>query len=508
MGKIELLCLGTGDHVSAVYEHVSSSSFVLLADGFPVLLIGCGLGTARACQHYVHMVPECVLLLNGSASQCAELGAMVAVETQKGRHLKIFAEASYCDQVVEQLRGDIRDESCRLVDPTAVAVVRLSVIGDLSPIVGDFAVLLHRNTHRREGLSPAVSAVIFYREMAAVALAGPAAFDATLIAKLSVAPFVVAWVAGTSAAASARVCAGGTSVNDIVLFCDRVNASRPVEEKLAFLLTGYGPPAGAPMIAGYVSVAQVGTPVVLLAGDFVQTAYGALSLSLYNVRKAGSRGLLAGGDANAGAAAATANGRAAEPSAAEGATAPPHLMSGSASASLGLRPRSSSAEGGTAMAASILRQPGGPALETAGGRSGGGRTVEQQQHYDPATAAIHPDAALRDPMMVGGGQPRGGTAAQPKRVFLFNNENKAAPGRLLMLSAVRTVGQLLQRASQALRLKPIQSLHFGNGRPVRALDEISDCAELVAVCRAGAPYDVRDPPRLMKSSSLANRSPQ
>ncbi|CUG87517.1 Hypothetical protein, putative [Bodo saltans] len=145
MGKIELLCLGTGDAESAIYENIASTSFALLLDGYPVLLVGAGPGSLRAVSHYAHLVPECILLFNASLEQVNEISALVLTETNARRHIRIFAPRDVCSFIAELLRLQLVGHD---IPPECVSLISLPVGaagGEVESysLVHDFSVMLH-----------------------------------------------------------------------------------------------------------------------------------------------------------------------------------------------------------------------------------------------------------------------------------------------------------------------------------------------------------------------------
>lgn len=89
--RLSLLCLGTGRGSTAVYHGEASSSFVLLADARPLLLVDLGVGVTRACRNALGDIPDTVLVTHNHSDHAAELPVVLAVEAQRGRRLRLIA---------------------------------------------------------------------------------------------------------------------------------------------------------------------------------------------------------------------------------------------------------------------------------------------------------------------------------------------------------------------------------------------------------------------------------
>jgi hypothetical protein len=458
MGKIEILCLGTGDAESALYENVNCTAFCVLLDGYPTILMGCGPGVLRAVTHYAHLVPECVLLLNASLEQCHDLSPLVLFETLAKRRIRIFASRPVCTVVSELLRLQLQD---RLISPELVNLVVLPTAaadGDFFSVVHEFSVLLHSGSGQAEGSFVTSSAVLCFRDQPIVSATGPVAFDAILYSKLCHAPYVVCWAS----------VAGGphrATIQDVAAFSDKINVGRKSDDRALFLVCGYGTPQDAPMITGYVTLLQQGSPIVLLAGDFVMSPFAPLNLPLPNVRKAPMPKLPLSGKTtivNFGGDAQPAASFHVDPSHGAAAVA---AASGSAPSSARPTPLTMAA----LHAANTLDKPLNPA------------------------ALDYFDATDNIPVRPG--------ASDTRKIFVFTNDDKGAAGKLLLCKNFRTLPQIALRVAAILHLKPLKDFYFPSGAVVRSMDELRDGCEIVAVRRGGAPFAPGDLPRLMKAAA-------
>lgn len=577
MGKIELLCLGTGDAETALYGNVSCTSFALLLDGFPVVLIGVGPGVIRAVAHYAHLVPECILLLNASLEQCNELSALIAHETAMRRRVRVFASQDVCQSISELLALQLRDQPMLSQVAEYVTLVSLPVVSagpfggggaamhaagsrsvsattaagephhhhnhqptsgvsglteatvtsaDFFSLVQDFSILLHgpvsSATLSSSSSSPAVppsstcSAVMCYRDQPILALSGPIPFDASRYAKMCQAPFVVVWAAQQPSDRRA-------SIFDIAAFSDKVNVLRRPEERVVFLVAGYGSASDTPLISGYVVLLQQGSPIVLLASESVQSPFTALHLPLPHVRKTNPMKYPLNGKTTV---------------LANDAAPPQPSSSGLLHHSTGTVPRvaggaSTVGSGGgglqpgmTLTAANLMRTgwdrpagggggggvghvaaAGGVAMGAAdggsdGNSSDGGHRPSSPLRHQRITSGWMDSAAASFGNGGGASGASGGAGTgqyDTRKVYVFTNEDKGAPGKLLLLKNFRTLSQLEQKVAQVFSLKPIRSLHVAaHGAAVRGLDELADGVELVAVRRGGAPFNPQDLPRLLR----------
>ncbi|CUI14254.1 Hypothetical protein, putative, partial [Bodo saltans] len=93
----------------------------------------------------------------------------------------------------------------------------------------------------------------------------------------------------------------------------------------------------------------------------------------------------------------------------------------------------------------------------------------------------------------------------PKRVYLFTNEDKGAPGRMLMVQVFRNVLQLKQRAAEVLSMKPIGELHvMPSGDVVTSLEQLSHGCSVVVTKVGGERFHMH---RLPKALSMLPRNP-
>lgn len=524
MGKIELLCLGTGDAESAIYENIASTSFALLLDGYPVLLVGAGPGSLRAVSHYAHLVPECILLFNASLEQVNEISALVLTETNARRHIRIFAPRDVCSFIAELLRLQLVGHD---IPPECVSLISLPVGaagGEVESysLVHDFSVMLHpaatSATTAQRGAPGGCSALLCYRDHPLVAFTGPAPFEASLFSKLCQASFVVVWAAQQASARRA-------SIYDIAAFSDKVNSTRRQEERVVFLVGGYGSPQDAPLLAGYVVLMHQGSPMVLMASDLVQSPFTALNLPLLHVRKSqpikyplnGKTTVLAndtvpvsndvlggGGYSSYGGGGAQLSSLRAGGGAASSFQRTPLTAAALQQTSGGGILKSGNNGNGSFDSIPIPTRGGGGHDRGAGLHHGGGGP---SQHVDVSAAMERWMDPLHAPLPADGLQyssherpnNSGLSTYDTRKVYVFTNEDKGAPGKLLLLRNFRSAAQVAQRVAQMFSLKPIKDLHTVHGGVVRSLEELQDGAELIAVRRGGAPFQPGDLPRLLKT---------
>jgi hypothetical protein len=346
--------------------------------------------------------------------------------------------------ISELLRMQLQDQS---ISPDLVSLVSLPAFAgenDFFSVVHDFSVMLHLAATHSPGVT-CTSAVLCYRDQPIVSFTGPVEFDSILFAKLCQAPFVVCWANNQPSARRA-------AFHDVVSFSDKVNAGRRQEERVVFLVGGYGSPQEAPLLTGYVTLLQQGSPIVLVAGEFVQSPFAALNLPLPNVRK----------------------------------THPMRYPASGKTTMVILDPAVSE------------RPPTGPTQLTAAALQ---QTAARTPAYNPVDSHIHTDfEPEREPVKPG--------AYDTRKIFVFTNEDKGSPGKLLLLKNFRNLAQISQRVAQIFSLKPIKELYYGNGVVVKSMDELYDGCELIAVRRGGAPYNPNDLPRLMKSAPKSSRGHQ
>ena len=444
MGKLELLCLGEASTVDAVFRRdVVAVSFIVLQDGFPVVLIGAGAGVAHACMHYVNTLPDCILLLNASEDQTLELSSIVRYETQYGRRLRIVGAKQVIDSVTARLRTEL--EGCESVNVNSLQFVPLDTSGESptpQPLVANFSVILHPCMSWASPGHPTTSAVLCYKEHLVVSFSGPTPFDAQHETRLCAAPFLVNWVGPVD---------NGNALPspwDVQSFADNVNQNkRGGEASLIFLLAGSVEQKDASMCPPpYVVTLHPGTPVVLLVGEFVDSLFTNLGITQASVRKP------------------LTIARVPRTQNAPNNNNPPRLEAPAIPTAAVLAEKSDSGD------ASVSQR---------GDQSGvGANYADPSKGWNPSDNVGGVDA---------------------RRVWVFNNEDKGCPAKIIMLRKFRQLEHLKSHIAAITGLKPIKDILFANGSAVCDLARIPPNAELIVTKKGGASYNPRDLPRLMKS---------
>ncbi len=97
--SFELIVLGSGAGASYLYDHLPSTSFMLLANQQPFCLVDLGFGvTHQVFQHFKTFPPQIIITHNHS-DHAGELPVVARVELAQGRKLQVFAEQEIAERL-------------------------------------------------------------------------------------------------------------------------------------------------------------------------------------------------------------------------------------------------------------------------------------------------------------------------------------------------------------------------------------------------------------------------
>ncbi len=98
---IELVVLGSGAGASYLYDHLPSSSFMLLANQQPFCLVDLGFGVTHQVLQQFKTFPKQVIVTHNHSDHAGELPVVARVELAQGRKLQVFAE----QEIAERLKS-------------------------------------------------------------------------------------------------------------------------------------------------------------------------------------------------------------------------------------------------------------------------------------------------------------------------------------------------------------------------------------------------------------------
>ncbi|EKF38359.1 hypothetical protein MOQ_001431 [Trypanosoma cruzi marinkellei] len=124
--QFSVVCLGTGKGASMVYDGNCSPGYVLCIDNHPVILFGAGYGVTRQCLRYFGVIPLNIFIFSNRSHMSAELPVIIAVESCKGRRLRIVASEAVMSCIwehrlaeihsrIKDFKADNRDGVCDFV---------------------------------------------------------------------------------------------------------------------------------------------------------------------------------------------------------------------------------------------------------------------------------------------------------------------------------------------------------------------------------------------------------
>ncbi|PWU90317.1 hypothetical protein C4B63_51g201 [Trypanosoma cruzi] len=106
--QFSVVCLGTGKGASMVYDGSSSPGYVLCVDEEPLILFGAGYGVTRQCLRYFGVIPSNIFIFSNRSHMSAELPVIIAVESCKGRRLRIVASEAVMSCIREHRLAEVR----------------------------------------------------------------------------------------------------------------------------------------------------------------------------------------------------------------------------------------------------------------------------------------------------------------------------------------------------------------------------------------------------------------
>lgn len=141
--QISLLVLGVAGGAGHIYDGSCSSSFLILKNNEPIVLVDLGLGVIRALKYYGYSLPDTAVITHNHTDHSGELPVVLRVEEAKGRLLNIVAAAS----VSERLQKHRMAEHTELYQPSDLANW-ISPESEVEiPLLDDLAITFHPTQH-------------------------------------------------------------------------------------------------------------------------------------------------------------------------------------------------------------------------------------------------------------------------------------------------------------------------------------------------------------------------
>ncbi|SIS41692.1 MBL fold metallo-hydrolase [Neptunomonas antarctica] len=141
--QISLLVLGVSGGAGHVYHGDCSSSFLILKNDEPLVLVDLGLGVIQALKYYVYSLPETVVITHNHTDHAGELPVVLRVEESLGRRLNIMAAAP----VSERLQRHRMAEHAELYQPGELASWISPEPETCIPLVDDLSITFHAAQH-------------------------------------------------------------------------------------------------------------------------------------------------------------------------------------------------------------------------------------------------------------------------------------------------------------------------------------------------------------------------
>ena len=494
MGRLEVLCLGSGDALSSTISHdvnASSTSFIIMLDEFPVVLIGAGPGTLRSCLHFTGgRLPTTVVLLTSSLEQCGDLPLIVQHQINTtGKTQHIFTTSEQEQLKIQQLltlqlphqapsvhfiRLEASGERTSLAVPSFVTKGSgdqdASFKADAS--FRSMGQLWAGPSERGEFSASTTEGcvMVMYRDRPALSIMPPIPTHPTYptMMWLANAPVVlsfcsckrervverpqlaqlVEFVRGRLVAGHSGFGSGGAPIFGLVGWGHPTEAPKVSAAAVAMGHDhGVGPSAS-------ISVVGQGSSLVLVAGDFVTSPFSYLTSGPKVV-----------GDS-----------KRALPSSSEASPYTPLSLAAPRPTS---HMKSSAASGTTS-----------PILNTTSRSSSfvfvPPPKISQQSILSPNASFISQRSVTSNTS----------NAVDIRKVFVYDFDNKAAPGKQFLLRQYRKMEQFESAVSMQLNVKPLKALlRAQTGERLRGLDGLVTGDLIVAIRHGGGRYGVEEMPR-------------
>eukprot|EP00667_Euglena_gracilis_P005858 EG_transcript_5898 len=569
--RVELVPLGVGTEATAAYDGEPSAACVVLLGGVPALLIGLGLGVTYSCRAHCGSLPDTVYLPSNCTDAAGELPTCVVAESARGRRLKVVAEPGVLRRLQEHRLNELKEglgdrklaDFAHFVEAPAEQLTKLTdqlalithqaqhrercfgfiLFFRAEPILGwSAAGGCHQSYYARIGISPTM--VIHASSEADYDHAGfdeVEDFEHLLNKNKTVESHVKVYITGYGRSSSVA------------------GPVEPLQTGKSVVLLGAGLGLGETSAEPWSPIACA-TPSVVAesraAGDSPSSAAPAdpwATASPPSDRLADSLPPAAlftpipFSPSEAQASSPTCQqcgsplaGQAASPHPPRASTSPPPPLEHTAQSPPLLRahvnPVPAGPGGPPNLRPSVAMRFPGPRTFSARPRTQSPRTPPGQS---PAAAALSPTAVPADvphyalptvgSAMRTASPPRAPPpppakpslqrppspplavvpATPPRKVFVFDNENKARDPKVFVLNSyIRSLDQLKFKASEALNMKPVRHLLTASGTAIATLEELVHGQELVAVRQAGGSFDPADlPAKMGKPRPSSSRQP-
>ena len=107
---IELVVLGSGAGASYLYDHLPSSSFMLLANQQPFCLVDLGFGVTHQVLQQFKAFPPQLIITHNHSDHAGELPVVARVELAHGRKLQVFAEQEIAERLKRHRLAEHADQ--------------------------------------------------------------------------------------------------------------------------------------------------------------------------------------------------------------------------------------------------------------------------------------------------------------------------------------------------------------------------------------------------------------
>eukprot|EP00668_Euglena_longa_P000596 GGOE01000732.1.p1 GENE.GGOE01000732.1~~GGOE01000732.1.p1 ORF type:complete len:551 (-),score=93.79 GGOE01000732.1:220-1872(-) len=542
--RVELVPLGVGTETSSAYYGEPSTSCAVLVGGVPAMLIGHGLGVTHSCLKHCGFLPDVVYISNNGNDNAGELPTCVVAEAAKGRRLKVVAEPGVMKRLQEHRLHECKEglgdrplaDIAHFIEAPAEQLTRLT---------DQLALITHpaQHTERCFGF------ILFFGKEPILGWSSASGCNQSYYSRIGISPTLVIHAQAGSDYSHA-------SFEEVEDFEHLLNKNKTVDSQVKVYVTAYG---RASVASSQVELLQAGKAIVLLGAGVgrIETSAGPCSpigcatptLAEAVATSPPSEPWLSPPNESLGESlppAALFTPIPFSPSDAHPSSPACHQCGSPVQSSHGASPlaqgRASSSPPPpmehTAQSPPLLRAqvnsipagPGGPpnlrpavAMHFAGPRTFSARPRTQS----PRTPLAQPPVAPSDtphyalptvgscmrasspqrsqPQLPKSSPPRPPSpplvvvpVTPPRKVFVFDNENKARDPKVFVLNSyIRTLEQLKFKASEALNMKPVRHLLTTSGTAITNLEELVHGQELVAVRQAGGSFDPTDLPAKM-----------
>ena len=141
--NFECVIIGTGAGASSIYDGLTSSSFMLLADNQPFCLVDLGLGVGREVVQTFGGFPQDLIITHNHSDHAGDLPVVLRVELAQGRRCNVIGHS----QVIERLKTHRVAEHLEQLSAEQLADWQAAECGELMSLPHGLSIEFYPGVH-------------------------------------------------------------------------------------------------------------------------------------------------------------------------------------------------------------------------------------------------------------------------------------------------------------------------------------------------------------------------